>query len=203
MLYIFDMGGVVTDTFTLNDKICRVLGISIEQLREYGADPSIDFTKEPNALYSLYSSGKITTEEFWGKFSEKSGIKVTTDWLHWLFHPVLNEKTVEIVKALRKNGNRVVCGTNTVTSHYLNHMERGDYAYFDQTYSSCHMGVSKPDPAFWEIIMKAENVQPKDCVFIDDKKLNCDAAAAMGIHAVQFTSAEQLAQDLGIRLSDC
>ena len=51
--------------------------------------------------------------------------------------------------------------------------------------------------------MKAENVQPKDCVFIDDKKLNCDAAAAMGIHAIQFTSAEQLAQDLGIRLSDC
>ena len=60
------------------------------------------------------------------------------------------------------------------------------------------MGVSKPDPEFWKLIMTAENVQPKDCVFIDDKKMNCDAAAALGIHAIHFSTADALAQLLGI-----
>lgn len=62
------------------------------------------------------------------------------------------------------------------------------------------MGVSKPASDFWEIIMTAENVQPKDCVFIDDKKMNCDAAAALGIHAIHFSTAEALAQTLGIKV---
>lgn len=201
MLYIFDMGGVVTNTFALSEKICSILNITIEDLIKYGADPSADFTKDPDSLYARYSNGKITTKEFWDEFSSKSGIFVKTDWLHWLFHPVLNHKIVEIIKSLKEDGNRVICGTNTVTSHYLNHMERGDYSYFDQTYSSCYMGVSKPDPEFWKIIMEAENVPAKDCVFIDDKKLNCDAAAALGIHAIQFNTAEELAETLGVRLS--
>lgn len=202
MLYIFDMGGVVTNTFTISDKLCGILGITMEDLIRYGADPGADFTKDPGSLYALYSAGKISTKEFWEQFSAKSGIEVKTDWLHWVFHPVLNEDTVKIIRALKEAGNRVICGTNTVTSHYLNHMERGDYLYFDQTYSSCYMGVSKPDPEFWKIIMTAENVHPKDCVFIDDKKLNCDAAAALGIHAIQFTSAAELAETLGVKLDD-
>lgn len=151
-------------------------------------------------MFSLCSDGIIDTNEFWAEFSKRSGIAVKTDWFRWLFHPVRNEKTVAIVKALRSEGNRVVCGTNTVSAHYFNHLERGDYAIFDQTYSSCYMGVSKPDTNFWKIILEAENVPAKDTVFVDDRKDNCEAAASIGIHAIQFTTAEEVAKLLGVKI---
>lgn len=198
MLYIFDMGGVVTTTANLTKRLCEVLDISEDTLVKFGGDPNENFSFDPTNLFNMCSNGEINTKEFWEIFSKRSGINVTTDWFHWLFHPVLNEKTITIIKALKEAGNRVVCGTNTISAHYNNHCERGDYSYFDQTYSSCFMGVSKPNPEFWKIIMKAENAQPKDCVFIDDKQINCDAASSLGIHAIHFTSAEELAETLGV-----
>lgn len=198
MLYIFDMGGVVTTSANLKQRFCEVLNTDEDTLKKFGLDT--DLTLDQSNLFTMCSNGEIDTKEFWRIFSVRSGINVTTDWFHWLFHPVLNQTTVKIIRALKEDGNRVVCGTNTISAHYLNHLERGDYSYFDQAYTSCSMGVSKPASDFWEIIMTAENVQPKDCVFIDDKKMNCDAAAALGIHAIHFSTAEALAQTLGIKV---
>ena len=152
-------------------------------------------------LFSMLSNGEITVKEFWSIFSARSGIAVTTDWWHWLFHPVLNQKTVKIIKTLKSNKNRVVCGTNTIDSHYQNHLERGDYSFFDQTYASNFMGVSKPDPRFWKIILTAENAGPHETVFIDDRKENVDAAKSLGIKSILFESAEKLASDLELDLN--
>ncbi|MGN0729713.1 HAD family hydrolase [Treponema sp.] len=202
MLYIFDMGGVVTTTAVLDEKLCRVLGISIEEFKRICGNKTGETSNqlESLGLFRLCSDGVIDSKEFWAEFSKRSGIAVKTDWFRYLFHPVLNEKTAAIIKKLRQAGNRVVCGTNTISAHYANHLERGDYAIFDQTYSSCHMGVSKPDKEFWRIILEAEEAQAADTVFIDDRKENCDAAAALGIHAVQFTTAEKLAEILGVEI---
>ncbi len=208
MLFIFDMGGVVTTTAAITAKIASILGMSEEQFLRfcgcpngdcmYGkTDVKPDYDANRTDLLSMLSDGLIGAREFWSAFSQRAGVPVQTDWFHWVFHPVLNERTVSIVKALRKAGYRTVCGTNTMESHYLSHIERGDYAFFDQTYASNLMGVSKPDPRFWKIILTAEDALPKDCVFIDDKIQNCNAAAELGIKAVHFTGAEQLASCLG------
>ena len=113
-----------------------------------------------------------------------------------MFHPQLNEGTVAIIKRLRAGGNRVVCGTNTMESHYANHIERGDYAFFDQTYASFQMGLSKPDPEFFRIILESEGVKAEDAVFIDDRKENCDAALSLGIRAIHFTDAPSLEKEI-------
>ncbi len=194
MLYIFDMGGVVTSTANDLPRACELIGISEDEFRACCKRPSGE------DLFSLCSDGVISTKEFWKEFSERSGKKVLTNWWHWLFHPVLNEKTVAIIRELKKKGNRVVCGTNTIDCHYANHIERGDYQYFDQTYASFLMGVSKPDTLFWKIILASEQVEPKDAVFIDDRKDNCDAAASLGIRAIQFTNADDLASLLEVHI---
>lgn len=200
MLYIFDMGGVVTTTCKVEKQLEQVLGIDWKTFLSYcgiNDESEIDRPGSVN-LMSLCSDGKITCAEFWRIFSERSGIAVKTDWWHWLFHPVLNVETVKIINELKARGHRVVCGTNTIDSHWRNHMERGDYSFFDQTYSSCFMGVSKPDVNFWKLILLAENTDAGEAVFIDDKKVNCDAAASLGIRAFVFESAEKLRTDLGL-----
>ena len=194
MLYIFDMGGVVTTTAVIIPRMCELFNITKEQFSSFckNADGS--------DLCSQLSDGLINTKEFWNIFSERYGKKITVDWWHYLFHPQLNEGTVRIIKALKEKGFRLVCGTNTIEGHYANHIERGDYLYFDQTYASFMMGVSKPNPEFWNIILTAEQVEAKDAVFIDDRKDNCDAAASLGLRAIHFTNANDLASLLEVHI---
>ncbi len=208
MLYIFDMGGVVTSTSNEISKLVKILKTNEADFFMWCGSPrgnpagraSDCYANGEIDLMSMLSNGEITVEKFWQIFSARSGIPVTTDWWHWLFHPKLNEDTVKIIKKLREKGNRVVCGTNTIDSHYQNHLERGDYAYFDQTYASNYMGVSKPCEDFWSIILLAEGVSPLETVFIDDKKENVEAAARFGIKSILFENAGKLAEDLNITL---
>lgn len=209
MLYIFDMGGVVTSTSSEIKKLVDILGTNENDFFKWCGSPKgnpagrgSEFYKNGEMdLFSMLSNGEITVKEFWSIFSARSGIAVTTDWWHWLFHPVLNQKAVKIIETLKSNKNRVVCGTNTIDSHYQNHLERGDYSFFDQTYASNFMGVSKPDPRFWKIILTAENAGPHETVFIDDRKENVDAAKSLGIKSILFESAEKLASDLELDLN--
>lgn len=200
MLYIFDMGGVVTNNADVLQKILSILNITEQDFMRYCGCLNSENDTASLDLLTMASDGIIDSRQFWQLFSQRSGITVKTDWWHWLFHPVLNEKTVAVIRQLRKDGHRVVCGTNTIQSHYMNHVERGDYTCFDQTYASFLMGVSKPDPEFWRIILTAEDAAPSEAVFIDDKKVNCDAAVTLGIRSFQFTTAEDLAEKLDVKI---
>ena len=189
-LFIFDMGGVVTSNASeARGRPAAALGVTQEEMDRAIADPT-------GNLFDQLTVGKITVKEFWKTIGDRLGKKIDTDYFHLFFHPVLNEGTKKIILALRKKGFRVVCGTNTIESHYLNHITRGDYAFFDQTYASQMMGVKKPDPQFWKMILDAEKCAPSDAFFTDDLKANVQAAAALGIHAVQFTDAKKLRADV-------
>ena len=71
-------------------------------------------------------------------------------------------------------------------------MERGDYAFFNQTYASNKIGCAKPDPHFFELILEAEGMQAQDSFFTDDRAENVAAAASLGIQAELFTSPAEL-----------
>lgn len=68
---------------------------------------------------------------------------------------------------------------------------------FDGVWASCHLGVRKPDPAFYERLLEKVGVPAEACLFADDRQVNVDAAAAAGLRAHLFTSAA----DLRARLS--
>ena len=185
-LFIFDMGGVVTTNASeARGRPAAALGVTQEEM-----------DRATDGLFDLLTIGKISVKEFWKTVGERLGKKIDTDYFHLFFHPVLNEETKKIILALRKKGFRVVCGTNTIESHYLNHITRGDYAFFDQTYASQMMGVKKPDLQFWKMILEAEKCAPSDAFFTDDLEANVQAAAALGIHAVQFIDAKKLQADV-------
>ena len=195
MLFIFDMGGVVTSNFGAENKMYPYLGLERSKFFDIcqkekaadGSDYDIDY---------LLGTGKISTQEFWNEFNRRVKVlglnvpEVKNDLWRLYFHPQLKMETVELIKELRAKNHRVVCGTNTFQSHWENHMERGDYAIFDQTYASNKIGLLKPDPKFWETIMMAEGYEPSQTYFTDDRLDNVEAAASLGIHAVQFTTAE-------------
>jgi FMN hydrolase / 5-amino-6-(5-phospho-D-ribitylamino)uracil phosphatase len=64
--------------------------------------------------------------------------------------------------------------------------------YLDWSFVSCETGVRKPDPAAYLGPVRALGLAPQDCLFVDDRQENVDAAQALGLDAVRFTSAEVL-----------
>jgi HAD superfamily hydrolase (TIGR01509 family) len=66
-------------------------------------------------------------------------------------------------------------------------------ALFEGVWASHHLGVRKPDPRFFTALLARIGREPEDCLFVDDRERNCDAAAALGLSVHLFAGAEGLA----------
>ena len=61
----------------------------------------------------------------------------------------------------------------------------------------------KPDPEIFRILLSRTGQRAEDCIFIDDRQDNVDAAYALGFRVIRFTTPEALRMDLvklGVRL---
>ena len=202
-LFIFDMGGVVAHNVAVEGAVAKAVGMSEREFYEVckydraarGKIINKKIDVRDADIMTMLSNGELTTDEFWSEFEKRTGVRVSTDYLGLFFNPVLDGAVVDIVKALRKKY-RVVCGTNTIQSHYDIHLARGDYALFDKTYASNMIGASKPDVEFWKRIMLGEGVASEDIFFTDDNEANCAASSSLGIRTFHFTNADDLRNEV-------
>lgn len=67
---------------------------------------------------------------------------------------------------------------------------------FDEIIVSYRIGVMKPDPRIYHEVFRRSGLPAGACLFADDRPANVEGAARLGIHAVQFESPAQLANDL-------
>ncbi len=68
--------------------------------------------------------------------------------------------------------------------------------YFDLFLSSSFLGVMKPEEAMYRLALHVTQRDPANCVFIDDRELNVERAALVGIQAIHYQNPEQLRHDL-------
>ena len=58
------------------------------------------------------------------------------------------------------------------------------------------MGLVKPDPAIYHLILRKLGVAAQEAVFVDDFIENIVGAEQLGLHAIRFVSAQQAMADL-------
>jgi putative hydrolase of the HAD superfamily len=68
--------------------------------------------------------------------------------------------------------------------------------YFDCFFSSCYLGLRKPDPKIFDLALDVLQRDPEEVVFIDDRQGNCDAAETLGIHAIRYLDEAQCVRAL-------
>lgn len=68
--------------------------------------------------------------------------------------------------------------------------------YFDVFLSSCYLGVRKPDEAIYRRALDITQRKGEECLFIDDRALNLECAAELGMRTIQFKDAAQLEREL-------
>lgn len=111
-------------------------------------------------------------------------------------------RMVEVVRALRARY-RVALLTNAFPGHAEEVRDRYGFdprVEFDVYVNSAEVGLAKPDPAIYRLVLDRLEVAPEEAVFIDDLVRNTDAAAAMGIHTLVFADVETTLADLSALL---
>src|SRR5271168_4743007 len=67
---------------------------------------------------------------------------------------------------------------------------------FDVLVWSYQLRIAKPDSAIFHHVLKQLGTRPEETIFIDDKPINVEAATALGIRGLVFTTPAQLRADL-------
>ena len=76
---------------------------------------------------------------------------------------------------------------------------------FKAFFSSCYLGVRKPDEGIYKLALEVTQRSPDECLFIDDRELNLECARQMNMRTIRFQSAGQLRRDLiasGVSISE-
>jgi len=94
----------------------------------------------------------------------------------------------DLVTELREAGLKVGLLSNSWGNAYPR--ERID-ALFDHIVISGEVGLRKPDPAIYRMSLTGLGVSPDRAVFIDDAEPNTLGAAALGMHTILHTSADE------------
>lgn len=73
--------------------------------------------------------------------------------------------------------------------------------YFVAFFSSCYLGVRKPDQAIYRIALDVTQRSPEECLMIDDREQNLETAQRLRIHTVHYQDAGQLETELRRKLA--
>ncbi|MBP5607558.1 MAG: HAD family phosphatase [Lachnospiraceae bacterium] len=102
------------------------------------------------------------------------------------------------VQEMKSRGYGVYLLSNYPRDTYRMHEKKHfDFApYVDGKVISGFERISKPDHAIYRLLFDRYGLEPNECVFLDDRKINVDAARAVGMQAIVFTSYEDARKKL-------
>lgn len=115
----------------------------------------------------------------------------------WFAGHTVNGSMKDLLLRLKDSGYKVGLLTNNVREWepYWRSMVCLD-EHLDTIIDSYAVGVRKPDPAIFLLATEKISSDPNQCILIDDLRENCLSAESCGWSSVQFSSDEQVVQDI-------
>ena len=94
--------------------------------------------------------------------------------------------TEELIGRLKEAGYRLYVLSN-MSREFIDYLRTFPvYGLFDGEVVSCEEGVVKPEPRIYELLLERFGLEPAETLFIDDRRVNLEAAAAFGIRTQHF-----------------
>ena len=152
---------------------------------------------------SLYESGKISSEEFFGSLKESFRLSLSFEEFVPIWNDIFveNEEVSEIIRCL-KGKKRLGLLSNTNALHFDYILPKFPIVMaFEKWILSHEVGFKKPAPEIFQKAMEWASVEPQRILFIDDLQKNVDAAVSLGMEAIHFISAGQLKEALDANLT--
>jgi len=187
---LFDLSGVIVH-LTLTNPEGYTVGTRFFKQEDL---EGFFFTKD----YNSYMLGTLSHEQFIGRYLKKRKLDLSIEEFNELYEKDITpmegmenlfqklEKKYKI--ALATNEGKVLTKYKVEGSHLIRYLSKIIPSYL--------LREIKPSIAFYKKTLKIIDAKPEECIFIDDKKENCVAAASLGMTTIQFENAKQLEEEL-------
>lgn len=181
---VFDLGNVLVK-FDSNELISHFFKVKQKEVKSFYFD----------SLWNEYDQGLYSVDEMIEKgvkqFPElESDIKNLMH--HWTQFVIPLKKNIEFIKTLKKEGYRVYILSNIPEddTKYLNGL--GVFEDCDGGVFSYEVKKIKPDLDIFRIFLKKYELNANECLFLDDRKENVDAAKSLGFNAIEVSDSSKV-----------
>jgi putative hydrolase of the HAD superfamily len=150
-----------------------------------------------------YDEGKLTGLEFWQKLVREADLDLGPAKIEDLnlwdarLWTAQNPAMLAWQFELKQRGLLTAILSN-MGDNVLDNMKRTfDWLpRFDVLVWSYQLHMVKPNPAIYRYLLKELGTRPEETLFIDDRLVNVEAAQALGMPTLEFSTVERLRADL-------
>ena len=150
-----------------------------------------------------YDEGKLSGIAFWQKFLRDAGLDLGKSAVEELnrcdarMWTTQNPAMVAWQARLKQHGLRTAILSNMGDSVLESIKREFDWIpRFDVLVWSFQLHMAKPDPEIYLYTLQQLGTRPDETLFLDDKRVNVDAALDLGMKAIEFSTIMRLRQDL-------
>jgi putative hydrolase of the HAD superfamily len=196
---IWDFGGVLTSSpFEAFARFERERGLPVDIIRRTNAANHLE-----NA-WAKFERAEVDIETFDKLFAAESlalGAEVRGKDVLPMLAGDLRPEMVEALKRI-KSKFKTGCITNNLPANAIGSAS-GRTLYlaevmvlFDYVIESAKIGLRKPDPKIYRMMVEALAVDPKACIYLDDLGVNLKPARDMGMTTIKVVNVKQALDEL-------
>jgi putative hydrolase of the HAD superfamily len=186
---LFDYGEVISVSPSADDRA--------ELLAIVGADPE-PFWRSYDGHRDELDRGTLSVPEYWARIAEDVGADWSlatvqrlwaADFRSWIS---VEPGTVDLIERLHRGATRIALLSNAGFDYSSPFRFSPLAECFERMFVSAEMRSLKPDPEIYLEVARELAIDPQQLVFIDNKLVNVEGAAALGIPAHHFTTVDRL-----------
>jgi len=188
----WDVGGVLLTNAW--DHIERSAALEYFRLDEE------EFRARHEMVVSSFERGEISLDEYLDRTVFYQNRPFTRDqfrdYMFSLSQPITG--ALCFARALADSGKYFMSTINN-ESRELNLYRIEKYGLrdiFRLSVSSCFVGLRKPESGIYRRAIEITQINPQECCFIDDRALNLECAAKLGMRTIRMQTLDQLRNDL-------
>ncbi|WP_080903683.1 HAD family phosphatase [Parabacteroides sp. Marseille-P3160] len=184
---IFDLGGVIID-LEREQSVKRFIEIGVSDA-ETLLDPY-----EQKGIFLELENGSLTFPQFCDKLRAHTGKNISEEAISHAWKGFIMDvpayKLEYLLELRKKYKLYLLSNTNPVIMDWARTPQftpagRPITDYFDKIYASYEIGITKPDPAIFEYMIRDAGLDPSESLFVDDGKRNVEVGEEFGFLTYQ------------------
>lgn len=198
---IFDVGAVLELGKYSKKAIKKHHNLSVHNYISKKFKISLDqWFDAVDTVYALSIEGKITKSKVLSKISKN--LNISSKRLHetvvraYKIYFKKNKELFKIAYKLKKEGYKIAILSDQWHLSKEALIPKKDSKKFNAVVISCDVGLRKPDPKIYKLVLKKLKLKGNQTVFIDNQKWNMPPAKKLGMKTILFKNNKQTENDL-------
>lgn len=188
----FDVGGVILTNGW--DSVARRAAIAKFQL------DATEFEERHALANPAWERGEISLEEYLARtifYNERTfSLKEFEDFMYAQSQALA--ESLEFVRGIARSRHYLMAVINNEAAEINAYriQKFGLRDIFMAFFSSCYVGMRKPDVAIYQMALRVMQRGADECIFVDDRAENVEGARKAGMNGIHFQNVAQLSAEL-------